>query len=117
MRDDDGVAVDVRDPSVRLDLPRDLAGGGRGRHPAAHVDELAYPLVGGPRHRASEELLVLHGARQQIRKGLDQSVPEGPVGGEIVLAADKIVVDAGDRGSIWVKVGHALSLTTAGLLS
>ena len=105
--DDDRVAVDVRHPRVGVDLLLHWRWWWSPRHPAANVDELADPLVRGPGHRAGKEVLVLHGAPQQIGKGLDQPISQIPVGGEIVLAADEVVVDPRDGRSIRVKVGHA----------
>ena len=68
---------------------------GRG-HPAAQIDELADPLIRGPVDRPGEEPPVrLH---EVAHSGVDryELLPDFPVDGEMVLAAEQVVVDPGD---------------------
>jgi len=56
------------------------------------------PLGGDEAHGAAQEAAVLPDDRDRVRCGGDQPVTEGPVGGEVVRAAEEVVVDPGDAG-------------------
>ncbi len=100
--EDHRVVVDVDDAHFRVDLVRDfvhISGGGQA---GADVEELAdtgtdqFPGGTAQQHAAFPAQLfalgedLLHGGRS------------GPVGGEVVLPAEEVVVDAGDAGDFGV---------------
>ena len=83
------------------------------RHTAAQVNELADPLIGHPRHGAGEEPPVLNRDDRDQRGDGDLAIRHLTIGREIVFPAEKIVVNAGDGGSMRIEVVHRLILTTA----
>jgi hypothetical protein len=104
--DHDRVVVDVHHLGVGVDRPGRLERVRCRRQPAAQVDELADPLLGGPDHGAGEELAVLDRYDRDQRNEGEQALRELAVGGEVVLAAEYEVVDPRDARGIRVKVGH-----------
>jgi hypothetical protein len=102
----DRVIVDVGHAGPRGDRLRGLLRAGRGRQPGPDVNELADPLPGHPRHGASEELLVLPDEIRRRRVQGEQPVRQLPVRGEIVLAAQPVVINPGDTRGSHVEFGH-----------
>ena len=95
----DRVVVDVHDPGVWGDLLGDLVGVLRGRQTGAQVKKLPDPgLRGQVAHRASEEGPVGSHAMQDGRVGRDHLLPGLPVGGEVILPAEPVVVHPGGMG-------------------
>jgi hypothetical protein len=94
MQQHDGVVVDVDDPAVRRLALGDLVGVVRGRDAGADVEELPDAgLPGQVPHRPGQELAVgLHRLRQ-LRIRLQGQLARLAVGGEVVLAAEPVVVD------------------------
>src|ERR1700691_2237138 len=96
MGEDNGVVVDVDDAAAGPDLLGDFVGAAGGGYAGTDVEELRQPgLVGQEPDRASEEGPIL--ACRGGRRGVDrrQRVCVGPVGGEVILAAQPVVVDPG----------------------
>ena len=106
----DRVVVDVDDPAVRRDALRDLVGVVGGGDPGADVQELPDSgLPGQEADRAGEERAVGAHRVHQVRVGLQGLLAEFPVGGEIVLPAQPVVVHPGDVRHAGVKVGHVVT--------
>ncbi len=95
VREHDRVVVGVDHAGVRRDLLSDLVGGVRGGEAGAEVEELADAEAGGVLHGAHEEAAVGTGADGAARQHRDDLVGDGAVGGEVVLAAQEVVVDPG----------------------
>jgi hypothetical protein len=94
--DDDLVDVDIYDPSVgRIGL-RDLVHVALGRQAAADVDELPDACVDQEPHRAGKELAHLTCADPELRGELESLLGRLAVDREVVLAAQVVVVHAGD---------------------
>ncbi len=91
----DGIDIDVGDPGGGHDRPCGLVDCGGGGEPGAQVDELAGTLPGGPADRLDHERPVLPDQISQRRVDSQQPLSFGPVGGEVVLVAEPVVVDAG----------------------
>jgi hypothetical protein len=92
----DRVVVDVDDPAVRCDLLSHLMGVLGGGQAGADVKELADPrLAGQVAHGPPQEGAVGAHAREDDRADLDDRLGRGPVGGEIVLAAEQEVIHPG----------------------
>src|SRR3954447_21852325 len=89
----DGVVVDVDDTRFRRDRLGHLVHVVRGRDPGAEVEELPYPrILDQVRHGTAEKTTVLKGRDLYRREdGLD-GVAGYPVGREVVLAAQPVVV-------------------------
>ena len=102
------VVVDVDHAAAGRDVLRDLVGVVRGRDAGADVEELADArLPGQVTHRAGQEGAVGADRVDDVRIGLDRLLAGRPVGGEVVLAAQPVVVDAGDMRHAGVEVqGH-----------
>src|SRR5262249_43294468 len=105
---DHRVVVHVDHVAAGRDVLRDLVGVVRGRDAGADVEELADPrLPGQVTHRAGQEGAVGADRVNDVRIGLDRLLTGRPVGGEIVLAAQPVVIDAGDVRHAGVEVqGH-----------
>jgi hypothetical protein len=101
MRQDDGVVVGVDHAAVGRDALRHLMGVVRRRQAGADVEELADAGLGGQvtDGPAEERAVGPHVGRDPRPDGNDL-LGGFPVGGEIVLAAQPVVVDPG-------RVGHA----------
>jgi hypothetical protein len=107
VEDDDRVDVHVGDPGVRDDVAGRLVDGGTDGQPRAQVQELADARVAGrPGDRRAQELPVA--PNQVPHAGIEdeQLLGELPVGGEVVLPAQPVVVDAGDVRSCDVNPGR-----------
>ena len=96
VRKHDRVVVDVQDPALRRDALGDLVHVVQRRDPGADVEELADAgLADEVVDRPDEEdpLRAHHGPdRRDLRR---QRLGDRPVGGEVVLAAEPVVVDPG----------------------
>ena len=101
----DGVVVDVDDPAVRRDPLRDLMGVVGGRDPGADVEELPdAPSAARNRTARARKARLARTENDQVRVGRQGPLAEFPVRGEVVLAAQPVVVDAGDMRDAGVKV-------------
>jgi hypothetical protein len=79
------------------------------RKPGAEVEELRDPGIGGQElYRPAEELAVLPRQQRHLRRGLDHLERGDPVGGEVIVAAQVVVVHAGGRGNRRVDAGRRL---------
>jgi hypothetical protein len=97
VREHQRVVVDVDHAGLRRDGLGDLVRVGRGGQPGADVEELADPgRIGQVVHAAAEERPVGPGGLPDPGEGLDRLLARHPVGGEVVLPAQPVVVDAGD---------------------
>src|SRR6185437_2372969 len=97
VREHQRVVVHVDDPAARRGGLCDLVGVARGRQPGADVEELTDAL--GSRqvaHRPGQERPVGLGGQPDAGIDADCGVPGAPVGREVVLAAQPVVVDARD---------------------
>jgi hypothetical protein len=94
---DDRVVVEVDHPGSRVDRVGDLVHVLRGRQPGADVEELSQARLADqvPDHAAEQVTLRpdthLHGGKLG-----DDLIGDGPVGGEVVLAAEQVVIHPGD---------------------
>ena len=87
------VGIDVGDPGCGQDRPHGLVDRRGDRKPRAQVDELPDPLPGRPANGRDEERSVLLDQRGQRRVDPYQPHRLGPVGSEVILAAQPVVVD------------------------
>nr|WP_255276805.1 hypothetical protein [Actinomadura madurae] len=119
VRAHDGVVVDVHDPGVRAGERRRLVHVLPGRQPRPEVEELADPGRGGVPHRPAEEGPVQPDAPDDPPRGdLHDALGGLPVGGEVVLAAEPVVVHPGHVGGAGVEcrgdpvrgVGHRVMI-------
>jgi hypothetical protein len=95
--EDDRVVVHVDHPRVRRNALRDLVGVVRRRDAGADVEELADArLTGEEADRAGQERPVGADRPGPLRIGLQRHVRGGPVGREVVLPAQPVVIDARD---------------------
>ena len=93
------VVVGVHDPRVRGDLLRHLMGVAGHRQPGADVEELPdATLAGQVPHDPGQERPVRPHVGLDPRVGGDRLLGRLPVGGEIILAAQPVVVDPGRVG-------------------
>ncbi|GLW98234.1 hypothetical protein Misp02_23210 [Microtetraspora sp. NBRC 16547] len=98
--DGDLVAVHVGDSAVRCEAVDDLVDVVWGGEPGADIEELAHAFLGGQvTYGAGEELPILAGSLAEPRHDPDQGLGRLAVGGEGVLTADQVVVDAGGVGN------------------
>jgi len=121
VREHDRVVVDVDDPRVRGGPLRDLVGVVRGGDPGADVEELPDAgLRGQVAHGPAEERAVAADAHSHERVGRHELLGQLAVGGEVVLAAEPVVVDPGDMRDAGIERRglireHARRLPPAGL--
>ena len=94
------VDVDVAHPRRRVDPLGDLVHVADGRDAGADVEELADPGVGEELHRAAQEGPVGLGHQRGLRHGVHHRPGGRPVGGEVVGAAEVVVVHAGRRWGV-----------------
>jgi len=88
VREDDRVVIGVHDPRLRRDRLRDLVGVARCRNAGADVQELAYPRLSGEvADGATEERPVRARGEEHLRVDLQPRLDGGPVGREVVFAA------------------------------
>ena len=93
MQQHDGVVIDVDNPALRRLTLGDLVGVVRARNAGAHVEELPDArLPGQVPHRAGQELAVAPYRQGQLGVGLQDEFGRLAVGGEIVLAAEPVVI-------------------------
>jgi hypothetical protein len=97
--DDDRIAVDVDHTRAGDHRPRDLMGVLPGGEPGTDVEELPDALLGDIAHGPPEEAAVLRRHGLELRGEREQLLRGSPVGGEIVLTAEKVIIHAGDIGS------------------
>jgi hypothetical protein len=90
------VVVDIGYPAGRIDRLGYLVGVLRSRQARADVHELSDALIRHPVHRPGQEQAILPHFGWQQRIGLQQPIGLIPVSGEIVLAAQPVVIDAGN---------------------
>lgn len=90
------VVVDVHDLGFRGQPLRHLMGVVRRGQPGADVEELADPgLLGQEGHRSAQEPPVFHCGDTDGREPCGDRISGFPVGGEVIFAAQPIVVPAG----------------------
>jgi hypothetical protein len=107
VRDDDRVVVDVGDRGCRVGLLRCLVCVRGGRQPRAKVNELSdAPLSRQPGDGPFHEAPAFRDGLRDARVDRQQFLRDRPVGGEVVFAAEEIIVDPSDRRSPGVKSGH-----------
>jgi hypothetical protein len=95
VQQDDGVVVDVDNARVRRRREHDLVRVVGGRDARADVEKLPDPGLGGQESgRPGEERPVGPDRLDDSRIGGDNGVAGRPVGGEIVLAAEPVVMHA-----------------------
>ena len=107
MRQDDRVVVEVDDLGRRGDPLCDLVHVLRGGQPRADVEQLPGP--GFPHqvaHDAAEHVPL--GAHPHLNRGHrgDDPVAHRPVGGEVVLATQRVIVDVCDIRDCYDQVGR-----------
>ena len=95
MDQDQRVVVHVDDAGLRGDLLGDLVDVGAGGDPGADVEELADPLLGEEADCPHQKRPVGAGGVAHLRGGCQHALGRRPVGGEVVLAAEQVVVGAG----------------------
>ncbi len=97
VRVDDRVVVDVDDVHARVDLVRDLADVARRGQPGPDVDQLGDAhLADQVAHHPAQERAIVLGGQRRLGRELHRPARELPVGREVVLAADEVVVHPGD---------------------
>jgi hypothetical protein len=88
----DGVVVDVDDAGFRRDGLGDLVDVGGGGDAGADIEELPDPGLGGEVvHNPAEERTVGSHGEGQLRVDLQPGVDGGPVGREVVPAAEQVI--------------------------
>jgi hypothetical protein len=96
VHDDDGVAVHVDDPRVRVGGLRDLVDVGHGGQARADVEELPdAPLGGEEMDDPAEEGPVRQGRPRASRDHGQDLRGRGAIGVEVVLPAKNVVIDPG----------------------
>ena len=107
VREHDRVIVHVDDPGVRRRCLRDLVGVARGGDSGADVEELPDTrLPGQVADGAAEEGAVLAGLDRRRRDRGDEPVSDLPVGPEVVLSAQQVVVDPGGMRHAGIDLGR-----------
>jgi hypothetical protein len=92
----DGVVVDVNDARARLHRLCHLVHVAHARQPGTEVEELGDPcFLHQVPDGAAEEGPVLPHRRPKRRRDRERLLGDLPVGGEIVLAAEEVVVHPG----------------------
>ena len=95
MEQDDGIVIDVDNARVRRRRKHDLVRIVSGRDAGADVEKLPDPGLGGQESgRPGEERPVGPHRLDDSRVGGDNGVAGRPVSGEIVLAAEPVVMHA-----------------------
>ena len=90
------VVVHVNDPGVRRDCLGDLVHVPVGGQPGAEVEELPDARLGGQEpDRAAEERPVGPGHLGELGGHFHHLAGGSPVGGEVVLPAEQVVIDPG----------------------
>jgi len=105
--EDQGVVVAVHDPAGRVDGLGDLVHAVRRRQPGADVEELPDARLGRQvPHGPAQERPVLPRGGASVRRMLQHLLRQRPVGGEVVLPADHVVVHAGGMRSRRINLGQ-----------
>jgi hypothetical protein len=105
MQQHDWVVVHIDDLGIGDHRLCDLVGTVRRRQPGPNVEELPDPgLAGQVTHGAPEERTVRPDPGNDRRVRRDRLLSGLPVGGEIVLPAEPVVVDAGRMRNAGVEV-------------
>jgi len=99
-----------RPPVRRSNCLCGLVRGRRGRHAGAQINELADTLTRYPGHRQAKKLLVFPEGHRSRGDESVQPLGQLPVSGEVVFAAQPVVVDARDTGHRRVEIGHEMML-------
>jgi hypothetical protein len=101
----DGVVVHVADPSLRNDALSDLVHVGWSWQSGADVKELPAARLGGQvTNDPSQEGTVLPGPDPGVRPCSQDLVGRRAVGREIILTAERVVIDPGRVGAIGLQV-------------
>jgi butyryl-CoA dehydrogenase len=107
VREDDRVVVHVDDPAVRRHRLCYLMGVARGGDPGADVEELPDARFPGQvADNTAEEGAVLPGEQRHRRNRRRDRVADLPVGGEVILAAQPVVVHPGGMRHPRVDLGR-----------
>jgi hypothetical protein len=80
-----------------------------GRDPGAEVEELRDARVAAEPDRPLQERAVGSGHEQAVGQGLGQRVAGGTVGGEVVRATERVVVDPGGAWTVDVDAVRAVA--------
>src|SRR6266516_2692599 len=107
VRHHDWIVVDVDHPCLRAHALGDLVDVAAGRQAGADVEELPYAFAHEKAHGPAEKRAVAPRRRGHARRQRDDFLRRFPVGGEIVLAAKKIVIHT---GALWNGRVHAAGL-------
>jgi hypothetical protein len=95
VREDDRVVVDVNDPAFRRHLLGDLVRIVRGRDAGADVEKLADSRIFSQiAHCTGQKGTIGANRENDIWIGLDRLLTGHPVGGEIVLPAKPVIINA-----------------------
>src|SRR5690242_18583970 len=113
-----GVGVDIHDPGIGCVATGDIVDVADGGDAGADVEELPDTgrrgeVVDG----AAQEGSVGTGLLGQIRYGMSSSLRNLPVGGEVVGAAEEVVVDAGGVRCLSIRTGMPAAKSYAGKLA
>ncbi len=92
----DRIVVYVADPRIGDDFTRSLVDGRVRGKPGPEVEKLPNALPGGPGDSPADKLPVVAAGLHPIRRECCDLCGEIAVSGEIILPAQKKVVDAGD---------------------
>ena len=96
MSEDDRIVIHVDNPGLRGDRLGDLVGVARGGNAGADVEELPDSrLAGEVADGAPEKRPVGAGGEARVRVDLEHCLGGDAVGGEVVLAAEQVVVHPG----------------------
>jgi hypothetical protein len=90
------IVVRVHHAGVRVDALRDLMHVLIGGQPGADVQELRDSLAGARIHRPLQEATILAGEPRELRDSTRLAIRGFPVGREVILAAQPVVVHPGD---------------------
>jgi hypothetical protein len=91
--DHDGVVVDIDDTGVLVTFLSDLIRVRTGREPGADVEKLADARIPQEPDRADQEGAVLPRRHPHLGHVLQPDLSHLPVGGEVVLAPQDVVID------------------------
>jgi hypothetical protein len=106
VRDRDRLVVDVHHPAPGIELVRGLVDVADGGNAGAEVEELGDPLLVAEPDRSLQERPVGPADQRRVRVHPEQLLGGGAVGGGVVGAAERVVVDAGRAGNVDVDAGR-----------
>ena len=99
MREDNGVNVDIADPGAGIDALRDLMHVVRRGQAGPEVEELVdAKLIGDVRDSPDQAGPVVLRDGDRAGEARDEDLADLPVGGEVVLATEQVVVHTSDAG-------------------